>query len=92
VGNCNHRRYVPTLVEVRDGTIDPRRILTEVEPLLSAVDASEYFERREPGWLKVSCCRRRPSRRPPPYIAEIVTGAPARYRWPCPTAAPMRTF
>lgn len=54
MGNCNHRRYIPQLVEmVRTGAIDPRRILTKVEPLLSAIDAYRHFDKREPGWLKV---------------------------------------
>jgi threonine dehydrogenase-like Zn-dependent dehydrogenase len=54
MGNCNHRRYIPELLEmVRAGVIDPRRILTKVEPLLSALDAYKHFDRHEPGWLKV---------------------------------------
>ncbi len=54
MGNCNHRRYIPDLVElVRTGVIDPRRVLTKVEPLLSAIDAYKHFDRHEPGWLKV---------------------------------------
>lgn len=53
-GNCNHRRYVPHLVElVRSGMSDPLRILTKTEPLLSAIDAYRHFDRHEPGWLKV---------------------------------------
>ena len=53
-GNCKHRRYVPHLVElVRSGMIDPLRILTKTEPLLSAIDAYRHFDRHEPGWLKV---------------------------------------
>ncbi len=54
LGNCNHRRYVPKLVEmVRAGVIDPVKILTKVEPLTDAIAAYEAFDRREPGWLKV---------------------------------------
>jgi threonine dehydrogenase-like Zn-dependent dehydrogenase len=54
MGNCNHRRYIPHLVElVRTGAIDPRRILTKVEPMVSAIEAYKAFDRREPGWLKV---------------------------------------
>ena len=53
-GNCNHRRYVPHLVDlVRNGTIDPQTILTKVEPLLSAIDAYEKFDQRGAGWMKV---------------------------------------
>ena len=53
-GNCNHRRYVPHLVDlVRNGTIDPQAILTKVEPLLSAIEAYEKFDQRGAGWMKV---------------------------------------
>lgn len=53
-GNCNHRRYVPHLVDlVRSGTVDPLTILTKVEPLLSAIDAYESFDKRASGWVKV---------------------------------------
>jgi threonine dehydrogenase-like Zn-dependent dehydrogenase len=54
MGNCNHRHYIPHLVElVRAGAVDPTRILTKAEPLLSAIDAYKHFDRHEPGWLKV---------------------------------------
>ena len=54
MGNCNHRKYIPHLVElVRSGTIEPTGLITELEPLESAVDAYEAFDRRQPGWLKV---------------------------------------
>ena len=40
MGNCNHHRYVPKLVEwTRRGAIDPLRILTERRPITSALDA-----------------------------------------------------
>jgi threonine dehydrogenase-like Zn-dependent dehydrogenase len=53
-GACNHRKYVPKLVQlVRTGTIDPAEILTQKEPLASAVEAYKSFDRREPGWVKV---------------------------------------
>lgn len=54
MGNCPHRRYVPMLIEmVRSGTLDPTAILSEIEPLSSAIDAYEAFDERRPGWLKV---------------------------------------
>lgn len=54
MGNCNHRRYIPSLVEtVRNGTVDPLAILTQREPLTSAVEAYRSFDRRQPGWVKV---------------------------------------
>lgn len=54
MGNCNHRRYYATLVDlVRSGAVDPVKILTKVEPLRGAIDAYEAFDKREPGWIKV---------------------------------------
>ena len=52
-GNCNHRAYIPQLVEmVRMGRIDPLQVLTKVEPLTNVIDAYEHFDRRESGWIK----------------------------------------
>ncbi|WP_225769949.1 zinc-dependent alcohol dehydrogenase [Inquilinus sp. Marseille-Q2685] len=54
MGNCNHRKYIPHLVELtRSGVIDPAAMLTQVDPIGSAIEAFEAFDRREPGWLKV---------------------------------------
>lgn len=54
MGNCNHRKYIPLLLErVRTGAIDPSRVLTQEEPIGSAIDAYRHFDRRESGWLKV---------------------------------------
>jgi threonine dehydrogenase-like Zn-dependent dehydrogenase len=53
-GNCNHRRYVPRLVElVRSGVVDPQTVLTQLEDVGGALDAYEAFDDRRPGWLKV---------------------------------------
>ncbi len=53
MGNCNHRAYIPKLVEmVRIGRIDPLEVLTKREPLASAVDAYKHFDKREAGWIK----------------------------------------
>lgn len=53
-GNCNHRRYIPMLIEmVRRESIDPQRVLTEVAPMASALDAYKTFDRHEAGWMKV---------------------------------------
>jgi threonine dehydrogenase-like Zn-dependent dehydrogenase len=38
---------------VRTGTIDPTEILTQQEPLTSAIDAYKAFDERQPGWIKV---------------------------------------
>lgn len=54
MGNCNHRRYLPELLElVETGTIDPTMVLTQREPLSSAIEAYRSFDRRSPGWIKV---------------------------------------
>jgi threonine dehydrogenase-like Zn-dependent dehydrogenase len=66
MGNCNHRKYIPKLVDlVQTGQVNPTTILTKQAPLESAIDAYKAFDRREPGWVKVEL---RPSR----------AGAPAR--------------
>lgn len=54
MGNCNHRRYYATLIDlVQSGAIDPVKILTKVGPMHAAIEAYEAFDRREPGWIKV---------------------------------------
>ena len=54
MGNCPHRRYVPKLLElVRTGAVDPTMILSQREPLSSAIDAYKAFDTRQPGWMKV---------------------------------------
>jgi threonine dehydrogenase-like Zn-dependent dehydrogenase len=54
MGNCNHRRYVPELIDiVRTGRLEPTAILTQVGPLDDAITAYKAFDRREEGWTKV---------------------------------------
>jgi threonine dehydrogenase-like Zn-dependent dehydrogenase len=54
MGNCDHRRYVPALVDlVRSSVIDPTEILTQRQPLTSAIEAYRAFDARAPGWVKV---------------------------------------
>jgi threonine dehydrogenase-like Zn-dependent dehydrogenase len=54
MGNCNHRKYIPTLIElIAAGVIDPSRILTQHGPIGSAIDAYRAFDKREDGWVKV---------------------------------------
>jgi len=54
MGNCNHRKYIPKLVEmVQAGVIDPAKILTQSEPITSAIDAYKAFDQRQAGWVKV---------------------------------------
>ena len=54
MGNCNHRKYIPGLIElVRNGTIDPLQVLTKREPLTGVIDAYKNFTEHKPGWVKV---------------------------------------
>jgi len=54
MGNCNHRKYIPHLIDlVKNGTVKPSKILTQIEPLTSAIDAYKSFDLRRPGWVKV---------------------------------------
>lgn len=54
MGNCNHRKYLPELVEmVRRGSLAPAKVLTELEPVTGAIEAYKEFDRRRPGWIKV---------------------------------------
>lgn len=53
-GNCNHRSYIPTLLElVAGGAIDPEQVLSCIEPITNALDAYKAFDERRPGWMKV---------------------------------------
>lgn len=53
-GNCNHRRYIPILLElVRGGMVDPADILSNIQPITSVIDAYKAFDERQPGWIKV---------------------------------------
>jgi threonine dehydrogenase-like Zn-dependent dehydrogenase len=54
MGNCNHRKYLPHLVELlRTGVVVPSTPITQVENVEDAIDAQRAFDRREPGWLKI---------------------------------------
>jgi threonine dehydrogenase-like Zn-dependent dehydrogenase len=54
-GNCNHRKYVPELVElVRSGVVRPSEILTQVADLTGAIDAYDAFDERREGRHKVA--------------------------------------
>lgn len=53
-GNCNHRKYVPKLIElVLARAIDPTQILTQREPLSDAISAYKAFDTRQESWIKV---------------------------------------
>jgi threonine dehydrogenase-like Zn-dependent dehydrogenase len=54
MGNCNHRKYIPHLVElVRVGQVVPTQILTQREPMGDAIESYKQFDLRQPGWIKV---------------------------------------
>lgn len=60
MGNCNHRKYIPDCIEmVRMDALDPMKVLTEVEPLTSVIDAYKAFDQRQPGWIKVELVPKR---------------------------------
>jgi threonine dehydrogenase-like Zn-dependent dehydrogenase len=53
MGNCNHRRYLPRLLDLLvSGVVDPTAFITQHEAPTSAIEACETFDRREDGWLK----------------------------------------
>lgn len=55
MGNCNHRRYVPGLLsKIATGGADPTTVWTQQETIPTALQAYEAFDRREPGWTKVT--------------------------------------
>ncbi len=55
MGNCNHRKYIPMLLDlVQSGAVRPDRVLTQHAPMASIIDAYQHFDQREPGWLKVA--------------------------------------
>ena len=54
-GNCNHRAYIPKLVEmVRIGVIDPVTVLTKVQPLTDAIEAYEHSTSARPAGSRPS--------------------------------------
>jgi len=54
MGNCNHRKYAPKLLDiVQSGVLRPSKILTNRTPLANAIEAYKAFDRRAPGWMKV---------------------------------------
>lgn len=53
LGNCNHRRYLPSLVElVSSGRVSLAENLTKEVDLDGVLDGYAHFDQREPGWLK----------------------------------------
>ena len=55
MGNCNHRKYIPALLsKIAAGQVDPTTVWTRQETIPSAIQAYEAFDRRDPGWTKVT--------------------------------------
>jgi len=55
LGNCNHRKYVPGLLsKIAAGHADPTTVWSQQEAIPAALQAYEAFDRREPGWTKVT--------------------------------------
>ena len=55
MGNCNHRKYVPGLLaKIAAGNADPTTVWTQQETVPAAIDAYEAFDKRAPGWTKVT--------------------------------------
>jgi threonine dehydrogenase-like Zn-dependent dehydrogenase len=55
MGNCNHRKYVPgPLSKVAGGQADPTTVWTQQETIPGALRAYAAFDRRDPGWTKVT--------------------------------------
>ncbi len=53
-GNCHHRKYIPMLMQiVSAGSVKPERIITQEQPIRSAIDAYRMFSDKKAGWLKV---------------------------------------
>jgi threonine dehydrogenase-like Zn-dependent dehydrogenase len=53
MGNCNHRKYAPLLLEmIQSDLVNPEDILTNVEPLSSVIDAYKAFDQQSSGWVK----------------------------------------
>ncbi|WP_156689864.1 alcohol dehydrogenase catalytic domain-containing protein [Mycobacterium sp. Marseille-P9652] len=53
MGNANHPRFIPQLLElVRGGTVRPTDYITQGKELTDAIEAYETFDQRREGWLK----------------------------------------
>lgn len=54
-GNCNHRKYVPMLLDrLRTGEVDLSFLVTQAKPLSDVIGAIESFDQRKEGWVKVA--------------------------------------
>jgi threonine dehydrogenase-like Zn-dependent dehydrogenase len=54
MGNCNHRKYIPMLIDlVAGGSVDLSMIISQEEPLTAVLDAYKKFDEKQSGWIKV---------------------------------------
>jgi threonine dehydrogenase-like Zn-dependent dehydrogenase len=54
MGNCNHKRYIPRLLEmVRTGIIRPEKVITVTEGITGVIEAYHGFDEKKAGWIKV---------------------------------------
>jgi len=54
MGNCNHRKYIPYLLDlIQSGAVNPEKIITQAEEVSNAVEAYKLFDERKAGWMKV---------------------------------------
>lgn len=50
-----HRTFIPDLVDrVASQPVDPDAFITQSEPMRDVLAAFRTFDRREPGWVKVT--------------------------------------
>ncbi len=55
MGNCNHRAYIPQLLEwVHNKEIDLTSFITQTVAFDKVIDAYKHFDKREDNWLKVA--------------------------------------
>ena len=53
-GNCNHRKYIPMLLEwVKDGSFKSSKFLTQKASFADIVHAYKKFDKRAANWVKV---------------------------------------
>jgi threonine dehydrogenase-like Zn-dependent dehydrogenase len=54
MGNCNHRKYIPLLMDlILQNEIRPKELVTNYESFSNAIEAYEAFDQRKQGWVKV---------------------------------------
>jgi threonine dehydrogenase-like Zn-dependent dehydrogenase len=55
MGMCNHRRYIPKLMQlITSGAVDPTRVLPTRDRLLTAMEGFESLDAWKSGWMQVA--------------------------------------